>query len=70
MVRDKYLKGDIKKVTSPIEAGYLNLRIKSSKAFPMSDVGTIEEIIHKMQKIKEDKNKRVVVPMEAANELV
>jgi len=60
MIRDKYLKGEIKKVTSPAEAGYLNLRIKSSKAFPMSDVSAIEEIIHKMQKIRDDKNKKPV----------
>ncbi len=58
MVRNKYLQADLKKVTSPLEAGYLNLRIKSSKAFPMNDVGTIEEIIQKMQKIKEEKLKR------------
>lgn len=36
--------------TNPIDAGYLNLRIKSSKAFPMSDVSVIEELISKVRK--------------------
>ena len=30
-------------------ASYLNLRIKSSKAFPMNEVGTIEELIQKVR---------------------
>lgn len=30
------------KITHPTEAGYVNLRIKSSKAFPMDEVKAIE----------------------------
>ena len=52
MTHDNYQKGDSKKVTSPTQAGYLNLRIKSSKAFPMSEVGMIEELLGKVKKIK------------------
>lgn len=38
--------------------GYINLRIKSSKAFPLSEVSAIEEIISKvklMSSIQEQK---------------
>ena len=45
---------EVKKVTKPNEAGYLNLRIKSSKAFPMSEVSAIEELIHKVRKMRDD----------------
>ena len=45
---------DVKKVTSPNEAGYLNLRIKSSKAFPTSEVSAIEELIHKVRKMRDE----------------
>ena len=50
-------------VSSAEAAGYLNLRIKSSKAFPMSEVSAIEEIITKVKKMKDNKdrkNKKVV----------
>ena len=40
-------------VTSVAEAGYLKMRIKSSKAFPMDDVGAIEELIHKVRKLRD-----------------
>ena len=44
---------EAKKVTSVAEAGYLKMRIKSSKAFPMDDVGAIEELIHKVRKFRD-----------------
>ena len=43
------------KVTSPTQAGYLNLRIKSSKAFPVSEMSTIEELINKVKKARDDR---------------
>ena len=44
---------EAKKGTSVGEAGYLKMRIKSSKAFPLDDVGAIEELIHKVRKLKD-----------------
>ena len=49
----------VKDAGSPAEAaGYLNLRIKSSKAFPISDVNAIEEIINKVKKMKDVKDRK------------
>ena len=40
-------------VTSVAEAGYLKMRIKSSKAFPMDDVGAIGALINKVRQLKD-----------------
>ena len=40
------------KVTNPTEAGLVNLRIKSSKAFPLSEVSVIEDLISKFKRQK------------------
>ena len=54
MLKDRYQSGSEpskKHITNnPADAGYLHLRIKSSKAFPMDDVGAIEELISKVKK--------------------
>ena len=36
-----------------MDAGYVNLRIKSSKAFPLNDVSAIEELISKVKKVRD-----------------
>ena len=39
--------------TSPaVAAGYVNLRIKSSRAFPLGEVSAIGEIINKVKMMK------------------
>ena len=56
MIKDRYQtvgSSDLGKkqvTTNPADAGYLNLRIKSSKAFPMDEVGAIEELMTKVAK--------------------
>ena len=50
---------NVREAGSPAEAaGYLNLRIKSSKAFPLSEVSAIEEIISKVKKLKDVKERK------------
>ena len=42
-----------KDASSPaVAAGYVNLRIKSSKAFPLGEVSAIGEIINKVKMMK------------------
>ena len=43
------------KVTHPTQAGLVNLRIKSSKAFPLSEVGVIEDLISKFKRQKAER---------------
>ena len=51
---------EAKKGTSVAEAGYMKMRIKSSKAFPLDDVGAIEELIHKVRKLKDGERQEPV----------
>ena len=56
MIKDRYQTvggtdpGKKQVTTNPADAGYLNLRIKSSKAFPLDEVGAIEELMTKVAK--------------------
>ena len=42
------------KITNPMQSGLLNLRIKSSKAFPINDVGMIEDLISKLKQSEKE----------------
>ena len=42
----------VPKITNPSQSGVFSLRIKSSKAFPLHEVDTIEDLISKIKKPK------------------
>ena len=44
---------EVVKQSNPLDAGYLNLRIKSSKALPPDEIGMIEELVNKVKPRKE-----------------